>query len=86
MNASGSSGLYAVKLLMDRGFRKVVLAGVPMDAAGGHFFDPAEWGEVSSFWQVWLEQLPRLEDKVKSMSGRTRELLGAPDMHWLRAA
>lgn len=86
MNASGSSGLYAVKLLMDRGFDRIVLAGIPMDPAGAHFFNTARWDEVESFWQAWLDQAPRLKGIVKSMSGRTRELLGAPDRTWLGAA
>lgn len=86
MTGSGSSGLYAVKLLMDRGFDRIVLAGVPMDAGGAHFFDPARWDEVASFWQTWLDQAPRLQGTVKSMSGRTRALLGAPTAEWLGAA
>lgn len=86
MTGSGSSGLYAVKLLMDRGFDRIVLAGVPMDPAGAHFFDAARWDEVASFWQTWLDQAPRLQGIVKSMSGRTRALLGAPTAEWLGAA
>jgi len=86
MNASGSSGLYAVKLMIDRGFDRIVLAGVPMDAAQAHFFDPSQWDEATSFWQTWLDQAPRLQGTVKSMSGRTRDLLGGPDNDWLGAA
>jgi hypothetical protein len=86
MNASGSSGLYAVKLLMDSGVDRIVLAGVPMDPAGAHFFDAARWEEVASFWQAWLDQAPRLQGIVKSMSGRTQTLLGAPTAKWLGAA
>jgi hypothetical protein len=85
MNASGSSGLYAVKLLMDRGFEKIVLAGVPMDAQAAHFFDPARWDEVDAFWQTWIDQVHRLRGIVKSMSGRTKELLGTPSREWLGA-
>jgi hypothetical protein len=83
MNASGSSGLYAVKLLMARGFDRIVLAGVPMTAAGAHFFNSSPWSEVHSFTAAWREQLPRLRGCVKSMSGFTREILGEPDRTWL---
>jgi hypothetical protein len=86
MNASGSSGLFAVKCLMDRGFEEIVLAGVPMAAASAHFFDAKPWNEVDAFTQAWREQLPRLQGKVKSMSGATRDWLGAPTSQWLGAA
>lgn len=86
MTASGSSGLYAVKLLMDRGFDRIILAGVPMQASGAHFFDPKDWDEVDAFWQTWLDQANRINGIVKSMSGRTREIFGAPDANWLGAA
>ena len=86
MNASGSSGLYAVKVLMDRGFDRIVLAGVPMQASGAHFFNTSVWNEVSAFTSAWLDQRFRLLGVVKSMSGWTRESLGAPDADWLGAA
>jgi hypothetical protein len=86
MTASGSSGLYAVKCLMDRGFERIVLAGVPMQASGAHFFDAKNWDDVDAFTAAWREQLPRLQGKVKSMSGWTREILGAPTAEWLGAS
>lgn len=83
MNASGSSGLYAVKLALEAGAQRVVLAGVPMTAEGAHFFDAAPWGERGAFTEAWDIALPRLRETARSMSGWTKELLGAPTPEWL---
>lgn len=81
---TGSSGLFALKVaLVDMGFDKAVLCGVPMDAAPGHFFDPAAWRGAVSHRRGWHEVLPAIQHKARSMSGWTRDLLGAPDEAWL---
>lgn len=80
---TGSSGLLALKTaLVDRGFDKAVLCGVPMDPRP-HFFDGRAWTAVQSHWRGWLQALPQIEHRARSMSGRTRELLGAPTEQWL---
>jgi len=83
MNASGSSGLFAVKVAMEAGYDRIILAGIPMQAEGAHFFNPASWGEVASFTEAWRIARPRLTGKVHSMSGWTKELLGYPSAEWL---
>lgn len=82
MNASGSSGLYAVKVALEAGASRVVLAGIPM-SAGAHFNREGPWNDLGSFTEAWKIALPRLRDAVRSMSGWTRELLGAPTPEWL---
>lgn len=82
MNASGSSGLFAVKVALEAGADRVVLAGVPMTATP-HFFDAGHWGERESFAAAWEIALPSIRDRVRSMSGWTRALLGAPSPDWL---
>lgn len=84
MNASGSSGLFAVKIAIDEGCERVVLAGVPMQAKQAHFFNTAHWTDRDSFASAWEIALPHIKDKVRSMSGWTKELLGAPTPAWLR--
>jgi hypothetical protein len=84
MNASGSSGLFAVKVALDEGCDRVVLAGVPMQRAQCHFFSEAQWTDRDSFTQAWELMLPHLKDKVRSCSGWTQELLGVPTPAWLR--
>lgn len=82
----GSSGLFALKVaLVDLGFDKAVICGVPMSAEANHLRHPGEpWPDADPHWPGWLEALPQIAGRARSMSGRTRELLGAPTADWLR--
>lgn len=74
---SGSSGLFAAKIALERTDLPVVLCGVPMQSDRAHFFNDQPWGERNQFvkaWE-WAHQAGRLA-RVKSMSGWTAELLG----------
>lgn len=82
MDTSGSSGLFAVKVALEK-YDRVVLCGVPMDVMRAHFFDSAPWFEVDSFWDAWHVALPYIKDRVRSMSGRTANLLGMPTKEFL---
>ena len=82
----GSSGLFACEIaLKTLEVDRVVLCGVPMNA-DPHFFDDAPWTAVKGFWDAWPVAYPHIKDKVRSMSGRTQELLGAPSRAWLSGA
>lgn len=78
---SGSSGLYAVKYALERlNSTSVVLAGVPMDPKMCHYSEDEVWIEGESFWNTWVAIGGLLRDSgVRSLSGRTMELLGAPE-------
>lgn len=92
----GSSGLLAVKgvAIEALGVDRVVLAGIPMTAAGHH--DPAcitdperargTWDEADKYWQTWITHFGILKNHVRSMSGRTRDVLGAPTREWLHGS
>ncbi len=81
---SGSSGLFALKVaLVDLGFDKAVLCGIPMSADGNHFFDPRPWDAAQHHQKAWREALPQIENRARSMSGWTSTLLGKPDENWL---
>ena len=83
----GTSGLNAVYTGLGLGYDQIVLCGMPLDNSG-HYFEPP-W-VVSNFesevgvredgtMMYWHNANQKLfGGKVKSMSGRTRELLGAP--------
>lgn len=86
MTGSGSSGLLAVKVAQDEGFNRIVLAGVPMQVNQAHFFDGRPWDEHWQFVEAWKIARSHLELNVRSMSGWTQELLGAPTTEWLRGA
>lgn len=81
---SGSSGLFALKVaLIDLGFDRAVLCGVPMIAEHNHFFDPRAWDGARHHQIAWRECLAQIKDRARSMSGWTSELLGRPDAAWL---
>lgn len=80
----GGSGLAAALAGLMKGHERVILAGVPM-AAGGHFYDPLEapTGNPTreaprQFWRIAAEKY--FGGRVTSLSGWTRELLGAPSL------
>lgn len=81
---TGSSGLFAVKVaLVDLGFDKAVVCGIPLTVAGKHFFDATDWRAAMSYRQGWKQALPEIRDRVRSMGGWTEELLGKPTIEWL---
>ena len=87
----GSSGLLAVTIAIDHlKCDVVVLCGVPMDKRP-HFAESIEhqptriWNSAEGHWRTWKKDSVqrRMRDKVRSMSGRTRDMLGAPECEWL---
>lgn len=92
-NASASSGIYGAKVAMEDGCDRIVLAGIPMTAEGGHFAPDTKnvlgqvrgkvWETQSAFVSGFNESIPRLLGKVKSMSGYTKKVLGEPTSEWL---
>lgn len=94
-NASASSGIYGAKIALADGFRKIVLAGIPMTPEGGHFMPESKtvagavrgkvWSGHNSFVVGMNNAIPHLIGKVKSMSGYTRKVLGEPTQEWFRA-
>lgn len=83
-NLGGASGLFACFIGLMLGYSRIVLAGIPMDNAG-HYFDPSWQGTDladSTSRTVWRQANERwFQGRVKSLSGWTRDVLGAPD--WL---
>ncbi len=86
----GSSGMLAVQVAQTIGCTHVVLCGIPMTPTA-HFgethlrFDK-EWAAASGHWRAWKRHKPNMLGWVRSMSGRTQELLGAPTREWLLQA
>jgi len=77
----GSSGLFATIIACLLGYERIVLAGIPMDGQGHYFDDPAEdysqFGRPDMIEWAWAKENV-FQGRVKSMSGKTRALLGAP--------
>ncbi len=85
-DASGSSGLYAVKIAQELGYNRIVLAGIPMSIEHKHFNNMLPWYERDSFIATWHHVLPLIKDQVRSLSGWTKELLGSPTKEWLNGS
>lgn len=84
----GSSGLNACYVGLGMGYEELILIGIPLDNSG-HYWE-APWLESRFLREVppgrnpdepryWENAARKIFDgRVKSMSGRTRELLGEP--------
>lgn len=79
----GSTGLHAALIAVGPlGCDRVVLAGTPMDAQR-HFTRGQAWDMADFHRDGWTKALPKIEGRVRSMSGWTRELLGEVTTEWL---
>jgi hypothetical protein len=82
----GSSGLMMVTLaVIVLEVDRAVLAGVPIEVEGAHYFSNKPWAEAPRYRAAWLRYLPRMRNRVKSASGWTRTLLGEPTPEWFDA-
>ncbi len=84
--SSASSGIFAAKVAsVDLGYNRVVLCGCPMESEFGRFdYDSRKpWQHASSFAKGFLQAVPAMLSRVRSMSGFTRKHLGAPTVDWL---
>ena len=87
----GTSGLAACFAGIGMGYEHIVLCGVPIDNEG-HYWE-APWGKTNfqreianSTGQIrgdgrrfWVNAKEKFNGRVKSMSGYTKKLLGAPN-------
>jgi hypothetical protein len=80
---TASSGIFALKVaLVDMGFDRAVLCGVPLSPMG-HFYYETDWSEAHHYHQGLREALPAIRNRARSMSGHTRDVLGAPTADWV---
>lgn len=78
----GSSGLYAVGVALHAlGAGEVWLAGVPMDAQPNRYRDEEGWAQFQRYRGKWEKvHAAGWLSRVRSLSGWTQTLLGAPDV------
>ena len=82
----GSTGLFAVLSAIEMGYKKIVLAGMPIDSKGHWYFPEEEYGPkwTMETYQNWFEfKAIAPSKKVRSLSGYTALLLGEPTKDWL---
>lgn len=77
----GSSGLIGTMVGLKLA-KRVVIAGIPMDPNRNQYDKNAPWTEAMKHRKAWETYLPQLKDRVRSMSGWTQTLLGAPPEEW----
>jgi len=80
----GSSGLLGTEVALIVA-TKAVLCGIPLDPKQVHYRRPRKggWPPGQTYRLAWKAIYPKLKHRVRSMSGWTRELLGAPTKEWL---
>lgn len=74
---SGSSSLLGVQAAQRLGYDKIILCGCPLT---GKNKDEQEYKNFHAGWKTRKKETAAC---VRSMSGWTRDLLGAPDEQWL---
>ena len=85
---NGSSSLAGIRVALAMGYEQAILAGIPLDGSG-HFYDPPAGLQTdpdydfrydyASYLAPWVSAArDEFNGRVKSLSGKTRELLGAP--------
>jgi hypothetical protein len=80
----GSSGLLAVKVALEAGADRVICAGIPMTKSPHYHSNPAKnWRFADHHKRGWTAHMDVLKQYVRSMSGWTRDELGAPTKQWL---
>lgn len=83
----GSSGMFAVQVAKELNCSRAILCGIPMTSTG-HFAEtreqfPPVWGSAEYHWLAWKRYYREMDGWVRSMSGRTRDLLGEPTKEWI---
>lgn len=83
----GSSGMLATQVAHEVGCVKAVLCGIPMTKTA-HFAETTEkfadqWHAANGHWRAWKRHKHLFLGWARSMSGRTRELLGTPTREWI---
>jgi hypothetical protein len=72
VGTKGSSSLLAARCALHFwGYKRVVVAGVSLDGEYHKFF-----------YNHWVQAMPEISGRVRSMSGHTMRLLGEPTVEW----
>lgn len=82
----GTSALYGVRIALHRlGYDRVILAGVPLDDAQPYVGGAPIPQPLLGHRRAWRNARPEIVGRVRSLSGWTRRLLGAPSPAWVSA-
>ena len=76
---SGSSALLATLAAIKLGYKKIVLAGCPLQGDNPNIKN----ARYDAFQKGWIKKRDEIKDCVRSLSGWTADFLGKPDDEWL---
>jgi len=79
---SGSSSLLGCQAAIGLGYKKIILCGCPMQGLNNRMKRPTSYDKFQKGWVKFAPQM--FGDKVRSMSGWTREFLGCSTEEWLQ--
>jgi len=82
----GSTALFGVLAGLALGYKKIILAGCPLDTNGHWYFEDSIKGPdwTTEDFMAWEKFISNPEhEKVKSLSGFTMLMLGKPDKEWI---
>ena len=81
----GVSGCFAAIVGLLLGYESIILAGIPADASARYFDLPGTVHPICSTdgsFQEWVrlrDEVSLAKERIRSLSGKTRELFGAPN-------
>lgn len=79
------SSLFACKVALRLGYDRIILIGVPLDG-GPRFYDPEGakcYFDTTNLHDIWKTDSSEFENKVRSISGYTKDLLGPITEEWI---
>jgi hypothetical protein len=82
---NGSSALFSVLIALQMGYRRVVMAGCPLDTEGHWYHNDDVKGPVwrGEDYRAWLDFSQEDEAvQVRSLSGYTAKIVGYADRRW----
>lgn len=79
----GSSGMFCIQVALHLGCTHIVLSGIPLDKHAEHYDYAGKWMDAPRYRANWTRYASVMAGRVRSVSGWTRDLLGAPDERWL---
>lgn len=89
--SGGTSALFAVKIAMAMGYKKIILCGCGLDKTG-HFYDPEipednknGWFDEACRmpWKDFYKSNEEARTRVRFMSGELKSVYGTPSHDWV---
>jgi len=89
-NQEGTSAMFCVKLGLILGYKKIICCGAPLEGSR-RFYDNPNQEFINNFscpaienaWRQW-QKTEAFQKRVRSMSGKSAEILGVPTEGWLK--